>query len=100
MQEVVRQLLNAYYEPRFSDHAHGFRPRRGCHTALSEVVHGWKGVHWIIEGDISDCFGSLSHEVLMNILSEDIQDKRFLRLIKHMLQAGYARRMALARNAK
>jgi group II intron reverse transcriptase/maturase len=89
MQENVRQLLNAYYEPRFSDHSHGFRPGRGCHTALSEIVHGWKGVHWFIEGDISDCFGSLNHEVLMSILSEDIQDNRFLRLIRHMLRAGY-----------
>jgi len=89
LQEVVRQLLNAYFEPRFSDHSHGFRPGRGCHTALSEIVQTWKGVHWFIEGDISDCFGSLSHEVLMGILSESIHDHRFLRLIRHMLQAGY-----------
>jgi retron-type reverse transcriptase len=60
MQEVVRQLLNAYFEPRFSDHSHGFRSGRGCHTALSEMVHGWKGVHWLIEGDISDCFDHAS----------------------------------------
>jgi len=89
MQEAVRQLLDAYFEPTFSDHSHGFRPGRGCHTALSEIAHGWKGVHWFIEGDISDCFGSLSHDVLMSILSEHIQDNRFLRLIRHMLQAGY-----------
>jgi group II intron reverse transcriptase/maturase len=89
LQEVVRQLLNAYFEPRFSDHSHGFRPGRGCHTALSEIVQTWKGVHWFIEGDISDCFGSLSHEVLMGILNESIHDHRFLRLIRHMLQAGY-----------
>ncbi len=89
MQEVVRQLLDAYFEPIFSDHSHGFRPGRGCHTALSEIVHGWKGVHWVIEGDISDCFGRLDHEVLLNILSERIHDNRFLRLIRHMLQAGY-----------
>ena len=49
----------------------------------------WKGVHWFIEGDISDWFGSLSHEVLMGILNESIHDHRFLRLIRHMLQAGY-----------
>ena len=47
MQEVVRQLLDAYFEPTFSDRSHGFRPGRGCHTALSEIVHEWKGVHWI-----------------------------------------------------
>jgi retron-type reverse transcriptase len=89
MQEVVRQLLDAYFEPRFSEQSHGFRPERGCHTALSAIVHGWKGVHWFIEGDISDCFGSLNHEVLLGILKESLQDNRFLRLIRHMLQAGY-----------
>ena len=89
MQEVIRQVLNAYFEPRFSDHSHGFRPGRGCHTALSEIVPTWKGVHWIIEGAISDCFGRLDHDVLLGILREHIHDHRFLRLIRYMLQAGY-----------
>ncbi|MDX8037650.1 reverse transcriptase domain-containing protein, partial [Lentzea sp. BCCO 10_0856] len=87
--EVIRLLLEAYYEPRFSDHSHGFRPRRGCHTALSEVATVWRGTSWFIEGDIADCFGSLDHEILIGILGETIQDNRFLRLIRHMLQAGY-----------
>jgi len=42
--EVIRLLLNAYYEPRFSDQSHGFRPRRGCHTALSEVANTWRAI--------------------------------------------------------
>jgi retron-type reverse transcriptase len=56
--EVMRLLLEAYYEPRFSDRSHGFRPGRGCHTALREVANTWTGTTWLIEGDISDCFGS------------------------------------------
>ncbi|MGW3661473.1 reverse transcriptase domain-containing protein [Streptomyces sp. NPDC005151] len=87
--EVVRLLLEAYYEPTFSDHSHGFRPARGCHTALSEVVEVWKGTHWFIEGDISDCFGSLDHDFLLSTLAETIHDGRFLQLIERMLKAGY-----------
>lgn len=87
--EVIRLLLEAYYEPTFSAHSHGFRPRRGCHTALTEVATNWTGTVWFIEGDISDCFGSLDHDVLLSILAEKIHDNRFLRLIKQMLQAGY-----------
>jgi group II intron reverse transcriptase/maturase len=87
--EVVRLLLEAYYEPQFSGRSHGFRPGRGCHTALSEVVEVWKGTHWFIEGDISDCFGSLDHDLMVGILAEKIHDGRFLRLIGHMLKAGY-----------
>jgi group II intron reverse transcriptase/maturase len=87
--EVVRLLLEAYYEPTFSGRSHGFRPGRGCHTALSEIACGWTGTTWFIEGDIADCFGSLDHEVMAWILSEKIHDKRFLRLIRNMLKAGY-----------
>ena len=87
--EVVRLLLEAYYEPMFSDHSHGFRKRRGCHTALRKVQEAWTGSVWFIEGDISDCFGSTDHEILMKILGEKIRDNRFLRLIRNMLKAGY-----------
>src|SRR5262249_4540163 len=87
--EVVRLLLEAYYEPRFSGHSHGYRPRRGCHTALSEVANTWTGTTWFIEGDLSDCFGSLDHTVMLETLAERIHDNRFLRLLRNMLQAGY-----------
>jgi group II intron reverse transcriptase/maturase len=87
--EVVRLLLEAYYEPQFSDRSHGFRPGRGCHTALREIANTWTGTTWFIEGDISDCFGSLDHEVMVRILAEKIHDNRFLRLIRNMLKAGY-----------
>ena len=87
--EVVHLLLEAYYDVQFSDRSHGFRPGRGCHTALSEVAAVWTGTHWFIEGDISDCFGSLDHQVLLSVLAEKIHDGRFLELIRRMLQAGY-----------
>ena len=87
--EVMRLLLEAYYEPQFSDRSHGFRPKRGCHTALREVANTWTGTTWLIEGDISDCFGSLDHEVMLSILAENIHDNRFLRLLRNMLEAGY-----------
>jgi group II intron reverse transcriptase/maturase len=87
--EVARLLLEAYYEPGFSDLSHGFRKGRGCHTALRKIRDTWTGVTWFIEGDISDCFGSLDHDVLLGILAERIHDKRFLRLIRNMLKAGY-----------
>ncbi len=87
--EVVRLLLEAFYDPQFSDGSHGFRRLRGCHTALREINITWTGTTWFIEGDISDCFGSLDHEILLGILAEKIHDNRFLRLIRNMLKAGY-----------
>jgi retron-type reverse transcriptase len=58
--EVIRSLLEAYYDPTFSDHSHGFRPGRGCHTALQEIYYQWSGTTWFIEGDISKCFDHAS----------------------------------------
>jgi group II intron reverse transcriptase/maturase len=87
--EVVRLILEAIYEPSFSPRSHGFRKGRGCHTALREIRDGWTGTVWFIEGDISGCYGSVDHEILMQILSEKIGDQRFLRLIRGMLRAGY-----------
>ncbi len=89
LQEVLRQILEAYYEPQFSVHSHGFRPERSCHSALNEVANTWSGTKWFIEGDISDCFGSPDHEIMLSILREHIHDNRFLRLIRNLLQAGY-----------
>ena len=87
--EVIRLLLEAYYEPQFSEHSHGYRPGRGCHTALRDVAIGWTGTTWFIEGDISRCFDQLDFQVTLATLSEKIDDNRFLRLIGQMLQAGY-----------
>jgi len=89
VQDIVRSILEAYYEPQFSGHSHGFRPKRGCQTALTEIYNIWKGTKWFIEGDIKGCFDKIDHHILMNILRENIRDNRFLRLIEGALKAGY-----------
>jgi group II intron reverse transcriptase/maturase len=89
LQEVIRSLLEAYYEPQFSQHSHGFRAGRGCHSALEEITQHWRGVKWYVEGDISRCFDSLDHQVMLSILREKLKDNRFLRLLSNLLKAGY-----------
>jgi group II intron reverse transcriptase/maturase len=89
VQEALRMLLEAYYEPRFCDSSHGFRPGRGCHTALATIKQKFQGTVWFVEGDIRGCFDNISHDVLMDILSKDIHDGRLLNLIRMCLEAGY-----------
>src|SRR6266700_1072056 len=89
VQDVIRSILEAYYEPQFSDHSHGFRPNRGCHTALTEIHNVWLGTKWFIEGDIKGCFDNIEHPILMHILRANILDNRLLRLIEGALKAGY-----------
>ena len=89
VQEVLRMVLEAYYEPQFRDSSHGFRPGRGCHTALESLHYKFKGAAWFIEGDIRGCFDNIDHETLMTILTRDIQDGRLLNLLRMGLEAGY-----------
>jgi retron-type reverse transcriptase len=87
--EIVRSLLAAYYEPQFSTHSHGFRPKRGCQTALTAIHNIWVGTKWFIAGDLKGCFENSDHTILRPILPENLHDTRFLRLIAGALQAGY-----------
>jgi group II intron reverse transcriptase/maturase len=89
LQEVLRLILDAYFDVRFSTHSHGFRPERGCHTALREIYYTWGGSVWFIEGDISQYLDKMDHEILVSMLREHIKDERFIRLISHLLEAGY-----------
>jgi group II intron reverse transcriptase/maturase len=89
LQEVMRSILEAYYEPQLSLNSHGFRPDRGCHTALKDIFHGWTSTKWFIEGDIKGCFDNIDHTILLSILREKIHDGRFINLVENLLKAGY-----------
>jgi len=89
VQEVLRTLLEPYYEQRFSDHSHGFRPNRGCHSALLGIRRTWRGTVWFIEGDIKGCFDNIDHGVLLEIIRRNIHDGRLIALFDGLLKAGY-----------
>jgi group II intron reverse transcriptase/maturase len=89
VQECVRLILEAIYEPNFHENSHGFRPGRSCHTALESLRRNWVGTKWVIEADITECFERIDHSRLLDILREKIQDDRFINLIRKFLKAGY-----------
>ncbi|MES3708850.1 group II intron reverse transcriptase/nicotine-degrading enzyme NicA [Pseudomonas putida] len=89
VQEVIRSILEAIYEPTFSNNSHGFRAGKSCHTALKQVRESWSGVTWVIEGDIKGCFDNISHSKLIDQLRLRIKDERFINLIRKALNAGY-----------
>ena len=98
LQGALRLVLNAYYEPQFSDCSHGFRPNRGCHSALGEIVKRWAGTVWFIEGDIKGCFDNIDHAKLLTIIGRKIKDERLMKLLKEMLEAGYMEDWVYKRN--
>ena len=89
VQEVARMILESVYETNFSDNSHGFRPKRSCHTALMQIQRTFTGATWFIEGDITACFDSFDHHVMINILRKKIKDENFISLMWKFLKAGY-----------
>ena len=89
VQEAIRMILEAIYEPIFSIYSHGFRPGRSCNTALAMIKHEFTGAKWFIEGDIKGCFDNIDLSTLIGVLNRKIKDARFLNLIRMFLKAGY-----------
>jgi len=89
VQEVIRLILEAIYEPNFSDRSHGFRPNKSCHTALLQAKKVFNGAKWWIEGDIKGFFDNIEHHRLIKLLRKRIKDEKFINLIWKFLRAGY-----------
>ena len=87
VQEVIRMLLDAIYEPRFKDCSHGFRTYRGQHSCIKYVRAWFPGTLWYIEGDISKCYDSIDHDVLLALLKRRLKDKQFIGLIESGLKS-------------
>lgn len=89
VQEVLRMILEAVYEPIFSNNSHGFRPEKSCHTALNSIKKEFTGTTWFVEGDIKGCFDNINHHVLVDIIGRKIKDARLIKLVWKFLRAGY-----------
>lgn len=89
IQQAAAQILSLGYERYFSDHSHGFRPNRSCHTAMEQALeHLNAGCEWVIDLDIEKYFDTVNHDKLISILRERINDAPTLHLIRSYLKAG------------
>ncbi len=89
VQEALRMILQAVYEPVFLNCSHGFRPNRSCHTALTDLKKEFTGARWFVEGDIKGCFDNIDHAVLEGLIHKKIRDARLIKLIHKFMKAGY-----------
>lgn len=90
VQKMTQKILESIYEGLFLECSYGFRPERSCHSAIKDLRHHLdnKRVRAVIDVDLSNFFGKIDHEKLINILKIKIGDKRFLRYIVRMLKSG------------
>lgn len=90
VQEAIRRILEAIFEPLFYEEMMGFRSGRGCHQALRKlnVMIERERTSYILDADIKSFFNHLNHNWIMKFIGSKISDPNFLRLIKRMLKAG------------
>lgn len=89
IQQAMLQVLTEIYEPIFSDHSFGFRPKRSAHMAMEEVLRYLnEGYEWIVDLDIEKFFDTVNHDKLISILRENVNDSTTLHLIRAYLRAG------------
>jgi len=90
VQKEMQRVLESSYEPLFLDGSYGFRPGRGGHDAIKALhQHLWRNdVETVIDRDLATFFGTISHELLEEMLREKIGDQRVLRYLRRMFKAG------------
>lgn len=98
VQKAIQLVLNEFYEPKFLETSHGFRPGRGTHTAIQFMEAKFQSAHYIIEADFSKAFDKIPHGKMMEILRRDIKCSKTLGLINSGLKAGFIEKGKLSDN--
>ena len=89
VQQALRQILEPIFEGKFRKCSHGFRPKRGCATALDVVDRAVRyGYQWVVDADIQAFFDTVDHERLLAAVNKEIADGSVVNLIAGILRAG------------
>ena len=89
IQQAVMQVLQKQWNPTFSLHSYGFRPRRSAHQAVAQAQqYIAQGYGWVIDLDLEKFFDRFNHDKLMGQIAKRVEDKRLLKLIRVFLNAG------------
>jgi len=89
IQQAVMQVLQADWDPTFSEHSFGFRPQRSAHQAVAQAQqYIAQGYGWVVDLDLEKFFDRVNHDILMGLVAKRVTDKRILKLIRGFLTAG------------
>ena len=89
IQQAINQIINPIFDKEFSNSSYGFRPGRSTHMALEQAqININEGYKYVVDMDLEKFFDRVNHDILMNLISEKIEDKRVLKLIRRYLNSG------------
>jgi len=90
VQMAAKIVIEPVFEADFQSCSYGFRPKRSALQAMDRIFEAADkgGALWVIDADIKDYFGSISHDKLLLLVKQRITDRRVLKLIKGWLKAG------------
>lgn len=89
IQQALHQVLSPLFEPTFSDHSYGFRPRRSAHQAITAAsTYVSEGHHWVVDLDLERFFDQVNHELLLHRVRRQVSDRRVLKLVGKYLKVG------------
>jgi len=89
VQMAMLMVLKAIFEPLFINTSHGFRPGKGSHTALKRAKNTFSNLNWVIEGEVFNCYDTINHQILLNIIKKRINCEKTLTLLKKFLVNPY-----------
>jgi RNA-directed DNA polymerase len=90
VQQAVRNIIEPIFEPDFHPSSYGYRPKRSCQMAVAKAegfANQW-GLEYVVDMDLSKCFDTLNHELIIKSVNKRISDGKVLKLIKAFLQSG------------
>jgi RNA-directed DNA polymerase len=89
IEQALLQVLQAEWDPTFSDRSYGFRPQRSAHQAVGQAqAYTQEGYTWVVDIDLEKFFDQVNHDVLMSRVRQRVQDRRVVSLIHRFLKAG------------
>ena len=99
IQQAINQIINPIFDKEFSNNSYGFRPGRSAHMALEQAQkYINKGYKYVVDMDLEKFFDKVNHDILMHLISEKIEDKRVLKLIRKYLNSGIMIKGALTKS--
>lgn len=89
IQQALQQVLQRHWDPTFSDHNYGFRPRKSQHQAIAKAQeYIAAGYRYVVDFDLASFFDRINHDVLMGLVTKRVKDRRVIRLIRSFLNSG------------